>query len=138
MIHKMAAVITLLSLCVLSAQAQRHPSEVDSPRQLVLATADTPPYSSEDGSGIYDRLLRRAFDRIDVSLTIRHLPSERALLEADQGRVDGEFARTEQVAQGYSNLVRVPAPLSTWDFVAVARERAFRGEADDTGPNQGS
>ncbi|MFO8043582.1 MAG: hypothetical protein R6U25_10300 [Alkalispirochaeta sp.] len=89
--------------------------------RMVLATADTPPYSDQDGTGLYDELLQRVFTNLDISLTIRHLPSERGLIEADQGRIDGEFARTGLVADEYPNLLRVPAPLSTWDFVAITR-----------------
>jgi polar amino acid transport system substrate-binding protein len=119
MIRRSIVFVALLSAVVLALPAQRDDSDRSSVRRLVLATADTQPYSSEQGTGIYDRLLLRAFQALDISVTIRHLPSERSLLEANQGRIDGEFARTAQVAAQYDNLVQVPEPLSTWDFVAV-------------------
>lgn len=110
MIPRIILIGVLVSLCAISL-----------PAQLVLATADTPPYSTDQGTGIYDRVLQNAFDGIDVSLSIRRFPSKRGLLEANQGRVDGEFARTSEVAEEYSNLVQVPTPLSYFDFVAVTR-----------------
>jgi polar amino acid transport system substrate-binding protein len=121
MIRTPILIVALASASVLAIPAQRDEAAPSPVRQLVLATADTLPYSSEDGTGIYDRLLRRAFDRLGISISMRHLPSERGLLEANRGRLDGEFARTAQVAAEYDNLIQVPAPLSVWDFVAITR-----------------
>lgn len=121
MIRTHIFIVALFSLFVIAMPAQRNETGIPSGSGLVLATADTPPYSTDDGMGIYDRLLRNAFETLNITITIRHLPSERGLLEADQGRIDGEFARTAQVVAGYKNLIQVPEPLSIWDFVAVTR-----------------
>jgi len=113
--------LALLVVTALSLPARDDRSHSGNGQQFVLATADTAPYSTEDGRGVYDRLLHRVFDTMGISLTIRHLPSERGLLEAAQGRIDGEFARTALVAEEFPNLRLVATPLSTWDFVAIAR-----------------
>tara|TARA_B100000614_G_scaffold76554_1_gene68430 strand:+ start:331 stop:1050 length:720 start_codon:yes stop_codon:yes gene_type:complete len=105
----------LASVAAATATGQAH---ADSDR-LVLATADTAPYSTVAGDGFYDRLLTAACARIGRSVQIEHYPSERGLIQADRGRVDGEFARTAAVADGYHNLIVVPEPLSVFRFVAV-------------------
>lgn len=88
---------------------------------IVLATADTAPFSDEDGTGFYDLLLNEAFRRLGIPLEIRRFPSERALHEANTGRVDGEFGRIEQIGELYENLRLVPEPLIEWHFSAFLR-----------------
>ncbi len=88
---------------------------------MVLATADTPPFVTESGDGFYNLLLTETFRRLDVPLEIRRMPSERALQEANSGRVDGEFGRIAQIGDLYRDLRIVPEPLSDWHFSAFVR-----------------
>ena len=92
--------------------------------RIVLSTADTAPFSTPANDGFYDLVLTEAFDRIGIDLEIRHLPSERSLVEANTGRVDGEYGRTSIVADLYSNLRIVPEPLVDLAFSAFVRDRA--------------
>ncbi len=88
---------------------------------VVLATADTAPFSTEDGRGLYDRVLHEAFRRVGLELEIRRLPSERALQDANAGRLDGEFGRIEAVGALYPNLRIVNEALTLWEFSAFVR-----------------
>lgn len=91
---------------------------------VILATADTAPYVTTAGDGFYDRLLGELGRRVRLSFRIEHYPSERGLIEASRGRVDGEFARTAAVAEQYESLVTVPEPLAQFQFVAITRTGA--------------
>lgn len=88
---------------------------------LVLSTADTAPFATEEHDGFYDTLLQRAFRRLDIDLEIRRLPSERSLFAAQNGSVDGEYGRIPAIAPLYDNLVIVPEPLTEFHFSAFVR-----------------
>lgn len=89
---------------------------------LVFASADTAPYTTEDESGYYNQLLAEVGERIGRPVQIRRLPSERSLLEAAMGRVDGEFGRIAGIEEQYPTLRRVPTPLTNWKFVAFSTD----------------
>jgi polar amino acid transport system substrate-binding protein len=88
---------------------------------LVLSTADTAPFSTPANDGLYDLVLADAFDRLGLDLEIRHLPSERSLVEANAGHVDGEYGRTSRITDLYPHLLIVPEPLGHWAFSAFVR-----------------
>jgi polar amino acid transport system substrate-binding protein len=87
-----------------------------------LSTADSPPFSTDDDTGFYDRVLKEVFSDLGIDLEIIHLPSARSLQEANSGRVDGEFGQTRAAGEAYSNLVMVPEPLAEWHFSAFVLE----------------
>lgn len=89
--------------------------------RIELSTADTAPFSTPSDDGFYDLVLADAFDRLGIDLEIRHLPSERSLVEANAGRVDGEYGRTALIAKLYPHLLIVPEPLTDWAFSAFVR-----------------
>ncbi|MCA1755678.1 MAG: transporter substrate-binding domain-containing protein [Spirochaeta sp.] len=108
------ALLSLLFILIL-------PVAATASQPLVLATADTPPFSAHDGSGFYDHVLHETFSHMDIELEIRHLPSERALHDANSGRLDGEFGRIEAIGTLYPNLRMVHEPLAIWEFSAFVR-----------------
>lgn len=87
---------------------------------LVFATADTPPYVTDRGDRFYDRLMERLASEVDREIRVVRLPSERSLLAAAAGRVDGEFGRIAGLEERYRELRRVPVPLASWEFVAYS------------------
>lgn len=112
--------ISVLLWALLAGTAPAAPR--DAPLRFDLATADSPPFSTVDGQGFYDRLLAEVFARLEIELTIHGLPSERALREANSGRMDGEFGRIPRIGELYSNLVMVDEPLTDWNFQAFVRK----------------
>ncbi len=90
-------------------------------RTLVLNTFDIYPYSTPDGNGYMDRVVKEAFRRIGKDVKIVWLPSERALVNADRGIDDGDFVRVAGIEKKYHDLVRVPEELCDFEFAAFAK-----------------
>lgn len=93
---------------------------------LELSAADAYPYSSPEGDGVADRIVREAFRRAGVAVRILYAPSERSLVNANEGIVDGEFLRIAGLEQQYPNLVMVPESICEYQFTAFARDRGIR------------
>lgn len=90
---------------------------------FTLNTANDPPNSTVELTGICDRTVLEAFGRMGKRVRILNLPSERALINANDGIDDGNFARVEGLTEQYPNLVMVPEPVTTFDFVAISKKR---------------
>lgn len=69
---------------------------------------------------------QEAFRRVGVEFRLVGLPSERSLVAADRGEVDGEGLRVEGLSAQYANLVQVPERFIGVSFVAFARDRSIR------------
>lgn len=95
---------------------------VSSQQNIVMNTANAPPNATEDFQGIGDRVLREAFKRLGIHLKIVRLPSERALLNANDGIDDGNFARVAGLSKIYTNLIQVPEPITKFKFVAISKK----------------
>lgn len=93
---------------------------------IVLNTADEYPLSTIDGRGYEDQIVSEAFRRIGVDVKISHLPSERALVNADRGIDDGNFARIAGLERIYPNLVIVPEKLTDFEFTAFSKDPSIR------------
>lgn len=95
-------------------------------RTITFNTANDPPNSTDNHTGICDRIMTEAFRRMGIKLDIVDLPSERALLNANEGIEDGNFARVEGLERLYPNLVRVSEDITTFEFVVFSRKASFR------------
>lgn len=93
---------------------------------IVFNTANNPPNATADHAGICDRIMTEAFSRLGLVLKIVNLPSERALINANEGIDDGNFARVKGLEQRYPNLIRVAEEITTFEFVAFSARPAFR------------
>ena len=91
-------------------------------QSIVLNTANEPPNSTKDYTGINDLVLKEAFRRIGYDLTIIRLPSERALINANDGVEDGNFARVEGLSSIYPNLIQVPEEITRFEFVMFSKK----------------
>lgn len=89
---------------------------------LSLVTDDVYPRSTPDGRGFEDLILKEAFRRVGLDVRITPLPSERALINVNQGIDDGLFVKVAGVEAGYPNLVRVPEPVCDYEFAAFGRD----------------
>jgi len=97
-------------------------AQAQSPSPWVLSTSNEAPNATEDFQGIGDRLMLEAFRQLQIPLKIERLPSERALIRANEGEEDGNFARVEGLEKQYPNLIRVPEELVRFEFVAFAKK----------------
>ena len=88
---------------------------------LVLNSADGPPFSKPDETGIIDRVLKEAFRRLEIEINIIAVPAERALLNADDGNDDGTFSRIAGMSEKYPGLLQVPEKIVDFEFVAFSR-----------------
>lgn len=112
MISRFAFLAVLLLVLVSPLSAQ----------ELTIASSYSPPYSTDDGTGILDRIIAAACDRIDLHIEVVRMPAERALADANSGVVDGVIARVLHMNRLYPQLVWVPsATIPARDFVAFSR-----------------
>jgi len=65
---------------------------------------------------------QEAFRRVGAEFKLVSLPSERSLVAANAGEVDGEGLRVAGLDAQYPNLVRVPERYINISFVAFARD----------------
>jgi polar amino acid transport system substrate-binding protein len=88
---------------------------------LSLNTFVGPPLSTPDQTGYFDRILLEAFSRLNIPITIGHLPAERSLQNVDSGIDDGDFVRIAGMEKRYPNLIMVPEKIDDVEFVAFTR-----------------
>lgn len=87
--------------------------------RIVLGISALPPLVAGDGApGFIDLLVKEAFRRIGIDARVENLPGERALLMSNEGLTDGEALRIAGLEKDYPNLLRVPEPVSVFDFMA--------------------
>jgi len=68
------------------------------------------------------RLLEVAYQRLGLEMKTLVAPSRRALMMADNGKLDGDLFRIESVAADYPNLTQVDYPLLEGGLFAVVRD----------------
>jgi len=88
---------------------------------IILNTTGKPPLNNEQMQGFMDQVALEAFRRIGLTLKTVSLPAERALLNANKLRIDGEMSRIADLQYKYSNLVQVPEKIMDWEFVAIGK-----------------
>ncbi|SNB46835.1 polar amino acid transport system substrate-binding protein [Geobacter sp. DSM 9736] len=96
------------------------------PDTYVLNTDNTYPRSTPDGKGFQDLIIKEMFRRIGHKAKIVHVPSERALANANEGIDDGDFVRIAGLDKKYPNLVMVPEKVSEFEFAAFSRNPSIR------------
>ncbi|MBB5203420.1 polar amino acid transport system substrate-binding protein [Inhella inkyongensis] len=83
---------------------------------LVVSTNNTP----IDRKAL-DLLAREAFRRVGLEFKLVSNPSERSLVMANEGEVDGEGLRIAGLSTQYPNLVQVPERFVGVSFVAFSK-----------------
>lgn len=66
-------------------------------------------------------VLKECFNRMGIELKIISMPSKRSLENANDGREDGNFLRTDDISQAYPNLIRVPEKIAVNRVVAFSK-----------------
>jgi polar amino acid transport system substrate-binding protein len=90
---------------------------------LTISTNNTP----SDRKAL-EQLATEAFRRLDLGVQIVNNPSERSLVLANQGEVDGEGLRVAGLAAQYPHLIQVPERFIGVSFVAFTRQPGLKLE----------
>jgi polar amino acid transport system substrate-binding protein len=114
-------IIMVIMGIILPAHGAESPLESGQRSNLTLNTAQTPPRTRPDGSGFQDIIIRKALGRLGIPVQIEHLPSERAMINANEGIDDGVLVRVAGLEEIYPNLIRVPEQVTTFEFSAFTK-----------------
>ncbi|GAB3188843.1 substrate-binding periplasmic protein [Hydrogenophaga aquatica] len=97
------------------------------PEKIVLSTSVVAPYTTPDRQGFLDLLVAAVFREMgrQAELLVYPAASERSLINANAGIEDGQALRVAGLEAMYPNLVRVPEPVITNDFVAMSVKHRF-------------
>lgn len=120
--------VIICSLLAFTAWAEL-PLQPEKSNIIQLGTFTASPFTSPQGQGLLDRLMKGAFKRcckLDVKITT--LPAERSLKLADKGLVDGELPRIANISglnSNFLNLVQVDVSIMPTTFVAFTKNPAI-------------
>lgn len=89
---------------------------------LSINTGHSLPRSTIDGKGFEDLIVKEAFRRVGHEVKIIHAPSERCLVNANNGVDDGNFARVAGLESNYPNLIRVPESIAIFEFAVFSKK----------------
>lgn len=98
--------------------------------RLHLVSPAAPPLSTDEGTGILDRIAAEAFRRLDIQITVRRQHQQRSMASLNSGSVDGIVVSAEAAFDGLPSAVVVREPITEGVFVAVAPA----GSVDWKGP----
>lgn len=101
---------------------------------VVLCTIDAPPVTTVAHDGVLDDILREAVRRAGGKLRMVIAPSERGLVNANNGAVDGVSNRIAGLEKAYPNLVRVAEPNLAYEFTAFAKRPLAVKDWSDLAP----
>lgn len=91
--------------------------------EYVLNTAAIEPFHTPQQTGLIDRLLQDVFKKTGHTLVIHSLPAERSLIEANNGRADGDAFRVAGLASHYQNLIQLKHSIFTIEFSVFSRRQ---------------
>jgi len=87
-------------------------------KKFTLGSSFTPPLTSTEQTGMLDQIMKEAFSRLGLSVSVIKLPSQRALTNANIGIDDGDILRIKGMEKYYPNLVPIPEKIMDFQFVA--------------------
>lgn len=88
--------------------------------RLTLSTGMREPWTNADHSGFHNQLVAELFRRLGMEAQVVFNPAaSRALQLANEGTDDGLAGRIAGLTADYPNLLQVPEPAFTNDFVAA-------------------
>ena len=89
-------------------------------KPFIMNSGANNPLFSTNNSGFYNHLSDEIFKRMGMEVRNIKLPSQRALLNLNNGIDDGNIARIKGLEKKFSNLVRVPEKIIDFEFMAYA------------------
>lgn len=93
--------IASLLFCSLS-----FPATLMAQTQLVFSSID-----NINTFAMIEEVLRQAYQRLQIDISVIPLPAKRALRSANTGLSDGEAARVKSIEKEYPNLIRIDVPI---------------------------
>ncbi|MFO7728801.1 MAG: transporter substrate-binding domain-containing protein [Desulfonatronovibrio sp.] len=112
---------TVFQICVLGLFFFLAPGLVSAEKPVIsISTSYKSLLSNPQQTGMLDRIVKEAFQRIGIKAEIVFTPTEKSLVDVNAGLLDGEINRIRGMEKKYPNLVRVPEPNMTMHFVAFA------------------
>lgn len=115
---KLNLLIVFISLLLFNAVSPLYATET-----IVLNVTGKPPLNDPTQNGFMDRVALEAFRRLNVKLETVELPAERALINSNNGIIDGEMSRVSGLNKKYKNLIRVKEKIMSWEFVVYSRKK---------------
>jgi polar amino acid transport system substrate-binding protein len=109
MIRKLA--FTLIILSIATATSAK--------KNLIFSTHNTAV------NRICSQILLEAYQQLGIKVHIEQFPSKRSLLMSNTGQVDGEVCRVKGIEKEYSNLLRVPVTLQSFDAVVFTKKQGL-------------
>ena len=94
---------------------------------LILNNPTEPPYTNNDHTGLLDRVIGTAFQRVGLTLKLIKLPPERGLINANTGLQDGDLNRIAGLEKIYPNLIKIPEKNMDMHFVGFTRHKKIVG-----------
>lgn len=114
----MKSLLTLLAALLFALPGAAAP-------RLVLNSSFFAPITSPAQDGALDLLYAELFRRVGLEVLIQPASAERGLLNANSGIDDGDVSRVLGIEQSYTNLVRVPERVMTYQMVVFTRHADF-------------
>lgn len=109
---RISVTLLLLSVCLIISSVKA--------QELTLAVR------SNFAQGIIARkVLKEAYHRIGIKVEFLEFPGARALIEANEGRVDGEAARLKHILNEFKNLRIVPVAIAWGELIVVTKYVEF-------------
>ena len=94
---------------------------------LVLNSVFYAPVTSEKRDGVLDLTYRELARRLGLRIEIRNLAAaERALINVNEGVVDGDVGRIAGLEKKYPNILSVPVPVMKFEMAVFSRHADFR------------
>ena len=111
---KILSVVLLLLIASLGSLSSQE-------SEFTISTSYNNLLSNRSRTGMLDRIMIEAFQRLNMKAQLVFTPTEKSLVDVNAGLLDAELNRIEGMEKMYSNLVRVPEPNMTMYFVAFSR-----------------
>jgi len=94
---------------------------------LVFAKSGPLDYSAD----ISETILKEAYGRLNFHISTEVLPSERALVNANSGLLDGDIHRIIGLENLYPNLIRVPVPINAIEGMVFSKTKGIKIDSWD-------
>lgn len=99
--------LTVFVLCM-------YPAFLPAKDHVTFSTIENSPYAT-----ISERVMRIAYNRLKLDMSILNLPAKRALITSNAGTIDGELYRIKNLQLKYKNLIMVPVPIGKLEGIAI-------------------